>query len=131
MLDACSFELRDGVDVSLEGTVDNVGSHVDHVGHDGLVHASIPLHVSWLSVSVSIGGSVVLMVDWGLSGSPLSVGIGKRWVLGKDSGDGPVEQVWVVHQRLGVEGVVVHDNGSCSYETTTKTSGDEPHDPGV
>lgn len=62
---------------------------------------------------------MVLMVDGGLSGSPLSVSVGERWVLGQDSCDGPEEEIWVVGKSLGVEGVVVHDNWSCETETTT------------
>jgi len=113
-----SLELRNSVDVSLEGSIDDFCTVVDHVGHDWLVHTSIPLNVSRLSVSVSVGCSVVLMEDRGLSGSPLSVSIRDRWVLRKNSGNGPVEQVWVVDQSLGMQSMVVHDNGSGSYKTS-------------
>lgn len=126
-----SFELWDCVDVSLEGSVDDVGTHIDHVWHDWLIHRTIPRNVSWLSVSVSISGSVVLMVDWGLSSSPLSVSVGKRWVSGKHLGKIPVEQVWVIHKRLGLECVIIHDNGSSPSQTSTETSSNEIDDPSI
>lgn len=121
----------DGVDVSLEGTVDNIGSHIDHVWHDWLVHRTIPRNVSWLSVSVSISGSVILMVDWGLSSSPFSVSIWARWVSWENLGQVPVEQVWIVHERLGVESVVVHHDWSSPSQTSAHTSGNEVNDPGI
>ena len=42
-----------------------------------------------------------------------------------------MEEVWIVHESLCVEGVVIKDNGSIVLETTTNASHDEPHDPGV
>ena len=121
----CSLELRNGVSVSLEGAVDDVGTSVVQVGHDRLTHAAVPRNVSWLSESVPVGGSVVLMVHRSLSGSPLSVGIGHRRVSGEDSCAGPVKEVGVVDQRLGVEGVVVEHDGSVGEETAAKTSDHE------
>ena len=76
----CSLELRGGVVVPLECSVDNLGAHVHHVGHDGLALRAVPRNISGLSVSVSVGRSVILVEDRGLSGSPLSVGVGDRWV---------------------------------------------------
>jgi len=76
-----SLELRGAVAVSLEGSVDDASSHIYQVRHDWLIHGTIPLYVSWLSLSVSISSSVVLMEDWGLSCSPFSVSIWDRWVL--------------------------------------------------
>lgn len=127
----CSLELRSGVVVPLECSVDNLGAHVDHIGHDGLVLRTVPSNVPWLSVSVSVGGSVVLMVHRGLSGSPLSVCIGYRWVSWQDLCQVPVEQVWVVDQRLGVEGVIVHHDGSRVAETSSETTGHEVNGPGI
>ncbi len=126
-----SLELRGGVVVSLEGSIDDLRTDVDHVGHNWLVLRTVPSHVSGLSVSVSVGGSVVLVVDGGLSGSPLSVSIGDGWVLGKDLGQVPVEQVGIVGERLGVQGVVVHHNGARVTETTAETTSHEVDDPGV
>jgi hypothetical protein len=77
-----SLELRGGVVVPLECSVDNLGAHVDHVGHNGLALRTVPRNISGLSVSVSVGGSVVLVEDRGLSGSPLSVSIRARRVPG-------------------------------------------------
>lgn len=53
---------------------------------------------------------MVLVIDGGLSCSPLAVCIGNGWVLGEDLGQVPPEEIWVVDQRLGVERVVVHHN---------------------
>ena len=108
----CSLELRSGVVVPLESAVDDLGAHVYHVWHDGLVLRTVPSNVSWLSVSVSVGRSVVLVIDGSLSGSPLSVSVGDGWVPGQDLCQVPVEQVWVVDQRLCVERVIVHHDGS-------------------
>ena len=102
-----SFELRDGVVVSSESSVDNVRSHVHHVWHDRLALRTIPRNVSWLSVPVSVGCLMVLMEDRGLSGSPLSVSIWERWVLWKNLSNGPVKEVWIVNQGLCVEGMVI------------------------
>ncbi len=123
--------MRDCVDVSLEGTIDDFCAVVGHVRHDRLVHASIPLNVSWLSVSVSVGGSVVLMVDGGLSCSPFSVSVRERRVLGENSCNVPVEEVWVVDKSLGVECIVIHNDGSRSHKTSAKSSSNEPHDPTI
>ena len=127
----CSLELRGGVVVPLECSIDNLGAHVDHVGHNGLVLRAVPSNVSWLSVSVSVGGSVVLMVHRSLSGSPLSVSIGYGWVSWQNLCQVPVEQVWVVDQRLGVEGVIIHHNGSRVTETSAESTGHEVNDPGI
>lgn len=127
----CSLELRSGIVVPLECSIDNLGAHVDHVGHNWLVLRAVPSNVSWLSVSVSVGGSVVLMVHRSLSGSPLSVSIGNGRVLGKNTSDCPVEQIWVVHKRLGVERMVVENNRTVVTETTANTSDDEIADPAI
>ena len=74
---------------------------------------------------------MILMVDGSLSGSPLSVSIGNRWVLGQDSCHVPVEQVWVVDQSLGVDTVVVHHNRSVVLESSTEASYNEVDDPTV
>jgi hypothetical protein len=108
----CSLELRSGVVVPLESAVDDLGAHVYHIGHDGLVLRTVPSNVSWLSVSVSVGCSVVLVIDGSLSGSPLSVSVGCGWVPGENLCQVPVEQVRVVDQRLRVERVIVHHDGS-------------------
>jgi len=101
------------------------------VGHGGLVHAAVPSHVTRLPHSVPVHVLVVLMVDGSLSGSPLSVRIGHGRVLRQDAGDGPVEQVWVVDQGLGVEGMVIKDDGAVVTETAANTSDDEVADPSV
>lgn len=101
------------------------------VGHGWLVHAAVPSHVARLSHSVPVHVLVVLMINRSLSGSPLSVRIGDGRVLGKDTRDSPVEQVWVVHQRLGVERMVVENDGTVVTETTANTSDDEIADPAI
>lgn len=127
----CSLKLGHGVSVSLEGTVDDVCAIVVEVGHDWLALGSVPRNVSWLSHSVSVGGSVVLVIDGGLSGSPLSVGIGHRRVSGEHPTASPPEEVWVVHERLGVELIVVEHDGSVGEETTAQAPDHEVDAVGV
>ena len=92
-----SVELRGGVRVPLESSVDDVGSLVDEVRHDGLVLRSVPGNVSGLSESVPVAVLVVLMEDGGLSHSPLEVGVGHGGALGESTGEVPPEEVGVVH----------------------------------
>jgi hypothetical protein len=101
------------------------------VWHDWLIHAAVPRNISWLSESISVYSSVILMIDWVLSGSPFSVSIRNGWVLGQHSGAGPPEEIWVVDQGLCIEGVVVHDNWSVVEKTTTKTTDHEVDAPTV
>jgi len=108
-----------------------MGAVVVLVGHDRLVHGTIPHDVSRTSESVSVHILVVLMVDRVLSGSPLAVSIGDRRVGGQHTGQGPVEQVGVVRKRLGLLGVVVQENRAVCLETTTDTTDNEEHDPSV
>ena len=82
-------------------------------------------------MSVSVHILVVLMVDWSLASSPLSVRVGHGRVLWEDAGNRPVEQVWVVDQRLVVEGVIVHHQRTVIAETTSDTPNDEVADPSV
>ena len=127
----CSFELGARVDVPLEGAVVDVGAVVVEVGHDGLVHAAIPLDVARLSVAVPVHVLVVLMEDWSLASAPLAMRIRHRWVLGENAGDCPVEQVRVVDESLGVEGMIVENNRAVVAKTTSDTADDEVADPAV
>ena len=127
----CSSELGHSGDITLEGSVVNFGTGVVQIWHDWLVHGTIPLHISWLSVSISVHVLVVLMVDWVLSGLPLAVGIWDWWVLWKNTGQGPAHQVWVVSQSLGVEGVVIQHQWTVVSETTARASDDVVNDPEV
>lgn len=117
-----SSELWGGWAVSLEGSVDNIGTHVVQVWHHWLVHWTVPWDVSWLSHSVSVASLVVLVEDWRLSSSPLSVGIWHRWVLWENSSQVPPEHVWVVQECSGVELMVVHNDWSFVSETSTSSS---------
>ena len=89
--DRSSFKLRGRVARSLESTVSNIGTVIEHVGHSGLVLRTVPLNVSGLTHSVSVHVLVVLMVDRGLSSSPLTVSIRNWRVLGQDTTDIPEE----------------------------------------
>ena len=82
-------------------------------------------------MAVTIHVLVILVIDWSLASSPLTVRIGHGWVLGKNAADRPVEQIWVVHQSLGVEGMIVQDNGSIAAETAADTPNDEVADPAI
>jgi len=69
--------------------------------------------------------------NWVLSSSPFAVSIRNRWILRKNSGHVPVEQVWVVSKCLCVKSVIVHNNRSVALETTTQTSHNEVNYPAV
>ena len=127
----CSLELGRGVDVTLEGTVVDIGAVIVHEGHDRLVLGAVPLNVARLPETVPVDVLVVLMVDRGLSSSPLSVRIGHGRVLGDHAEHSPVVQIGVVEQRLGVELMVPKDEGAIMAETTTDTTDDEEDDPSV
>lgn len=71
------------------------------------------------------------MVDWSLSGSPLSVSIGDGWISGQDLGQVPVEEVWVVDEGLCVDSVIVENDGSGGSKTSAESSHDEVNDPRV
>jgi len=102
-----------------------------HEWHDWLVLRTVPLNESWSSVSVSVHILVVLVVDWHLACHPLTVGIWNRWVLWQDTGHGPVEEVWVVDEGLGVEGMVPEDGWSVVSETTAGSTDDVVDNPAV
>lgn len=91
---------------------------IEQVGHSRLVHGTVPSHVARFAESVSVHVLVVLMVDRGLSGSPLAVCIGNWRVLGQDAADVPEEKIGVVDKGLGVHGVVVQANRSLLGEST-------------
>ena len=105
----CSFELGAGVDVALERAVVDIGAVIVKEWHHGLVLRTVPLDVARLPQPVPVHILVVLVVDRGLASSPLAVRIRSRRTPREDTADGPVEEVWVVHQRLGVPGVIVED----------------------
>ena len=92
------------------------------IGHDWHVLGTIPLDVAGLSHSVPVHILVVLVIDWSLTSSPLAVRIGHRRVLWEDTSNGPVEEVRMVDQSLGVEGVIVEDQGLVVPETASNTS---------
>ena len=121
----CSLKLWSRVAVSLEGTVDDIGSLVHEVWHDWLVHGSIPWDVSWLSHSVSVTGLVVLMEYWSLSSSPFLVVIWNWRVSWQHSSQIPPEQVWVVQQCSRIEFLIVEYNWSSESKTSSESLGDE------
>ena len=126
-----SLELRNSVDVALEGSVVDVGAMIVDVRHGRLVLRTVPLNVAWKSMSVAVDVLVVLMVSWILTHSPFAVSIGNGWILWKDASECPVEQIWVVDKSLGVESVIVHDKRTVVTETTTNTSDQEVAHPTV
>jgi hypothetical protein len=126
-----SLELGDRVAVALEGSVDDIGSSIVKVGHNGLVLGTVPLHVARLTVAVSVHILVVHVEDGLLAGHPLAVSIGNWGVGGEHASDVPVEQVGVVGQGLCVVSVIVHHDGAVRAETATDTTDDKVNDPGV
>lgn len=121
----CSLKLRSGVGVPLEGSVDDIGTLVDEVGHDWLVHGTVPWDISRLSSSVSVAYLVVLMEDWLLPGHPLSVSIWNWWVPWQHSADVPPVEIWVVQESSLVESVVVEYDWSLVTQTSADTLGHE------
>ena len=73
-------------------------------------------------MAVTIHILVILVIDWSLASSPLAVRIGHRRVLWEDTSDSPVEEVRMVDQSLGVEGVIVEDQRLVVPETASDTS---------
>ena len=126
-----SLELGHSVDIAFEGSIVDVGAVVVQVGHDWLVHRSVPLHVPWSSVPVSVHVLVVLVVHWVLSSGPLSASIWYWWVLWQNAGQSPLEEVWVVSQSLRVEGMVPQDQWAVVSQTTAAASDDVVDDPEV
>ena len=120
-----ALELRSGVAVSLEGSVDDIGTLVDEVWHDWLTHGTIPVDISRSSHSVSVDDLVVLMMHWSLSSHPLSVGIWGWWVPWKDTAHVPPVEIWVVQHSSLLESLVVEDDWLLVSETSTKSSGNE------
>ncbi len=127
----CSSELRGGGDITLEGSIVDLGSVVVQEWHHWLVHRTVPLHISWLSVSVPVHVLMVLVEDWLLSGPPLSVGIWDWWVLWQHVAQGPVDQIWVVHQCLRVEWVIVKHDWTVKQKSTATSSDAVVDDEGV
>ena len=123
--------MGNSVAVALEGAIDDIGAVVVHERHHRLVHGTVPLHVAWVSVSVSVAVLVVLMEHRLLTSHPLAVSIGNRRVSGQNTGDVPVEQLGVVHKGFSVEGMVVEKDWPVESQAATDTSHAEVHDPGV
>jgi hypothetical protein len=117
--------------LAFECTVDNVGTVVVHVRHDGLVHGTIPSNIARSSESVSVDVLVSHVEHWVLASSPLSVCIRNWGVLWQNTGDVPVEKVWVVCECFGVQSVVVHEDWAIVFKTTAKTLDNEHCNPAV
>ena len=124
----CSFELGHVVDIALEGSIVDVSAMVIKVWHHRLVHGTIPLDISWSSIPVSVYVLVILMEDWVLAGSPLTVCIWDWWALWKNAAYTPVKEIWIVCESLHVKRVIVQDNWTIMLHTTAKTSDNEVHD---
>ena len=116
-----SLELRRRVAVALECSVDDIGALVDEVGHDWLVHGTVPLDVSWSSVSISVDILVVPMIHWVLGRSPLAVRVGHWWVLWESSSQVPPKEIWVVLKSSLVESMIVGYQWSGVSQTSSKT----------
>jgi len=123
-----SLEWGSRVAVSLEGTIDNICTSVDEIRHDWLILRAVPRNISWLSDSVSVTGLVILMEDWSLSGSPLSVSIWNWRVLWENSTDVPPEEIWVVHQGSSVELMIIHHDWSLISQSSSESLGNEEHE---
>ena len=126
-----SLELGNRVAVSLESTIENIGTVIVHEWDSWLVHGTVPLHVARASVTVSVNVLVRKMEHRVLASPPLTVCIRNWGVLGQDTSNVPVEQVRVVSKRLGIESIVVHHDGTVVTKTLTESSNYEVGDPEV
>lgn len=120
-----SLELWRRVRVSLEGTVDDVCALIDKVWHDWLTHGTIPRNISWLSESVPVASTMVLVEDWSLPGAPLTVSIWNRWVTRQNAGNIPPPEVWVVEESAFMEPMVIEHDWSLVSQTSANTTGHE------
>jgi hypothetical protein len=102
-----------------------------HVGHNGLVHSTIPRYIARSSESVSVDVLVSHVENRVLTNSPLSVCVRDWRVLWQNAGNVPVEKVWIVCKSFGVQGMVVHDNWTIVSETATETSDNKECNPAV
>ena len=119
------------VAVSLEGSVDDIGTGIDEIWHNWLILRAVPRNISWLSLPVSVARLVVLMEDWSLSRSPFSMSIWHWWVLWENSAQVPPEHVWVVEEGSSMELVVVEDDWSLVSQSSSETLAHKPRQPGV
>ena len=71
------------------------------------------------------------MEHWVLACSPLAMRIGNWRVLGKDTTDIPVKQIWVVSKCLCVDSMIVHNDWTIVLKTTANTANDEVDAPSV
>jgi hypothetical protein len=68
---------------------------------------------------------MVLVVDGLLEQSPLKMGFPNRRVLGNDAREIPIEEVWVVEQRLDMDVVIVVNDRASLEETSSDASANE------
>ena len=126
-----SLELRSGVAVSLEGSVDDIGTLVDEVWHDWLAHGTVPVDISWSSHSVSVDDLVVLMMHWSLSSHPLSVGIWGWWVPWEHTAHVPPVEIREVDHGSLLPPLVVEHDWLLVSETSSQSSGNEECEVGI
>ena len=107
-----SLKLWSRVRVSLESTIDDIRALLDEVWHDWVVHGTIPCNVSWHSHSVPVASTMVLVEDWSLSSSPLSVSIWNWWISWQNTAHIPPEEVWIVEKSALMEPMVIEHNWS-------------------
>lgn len=127
----CSSELRSGCDIALEGSVVDFGTVVVQEWHHWLVHGTVPLHISWLSVSVPVDVLMVLVIDWLLASPPLTVGIWDWWVLWQNTSQSPVAQIWVVFKSSLMDWVIIENDWTIVKKTTATSSAAVVNNPSV
>ena len=116
------FQLRHRVRIPLERSVDHVCAVVHKEWHHRLVHRSVPWHIAWLPVSVTVHHLVELMEHRRLSQPPLLVRVRLHWMLCNSSAHYPVTQVRVVQQRTHMMLMVHHKLRALTLEATAQTS---------
>jgi hypothetical protein len=117
--------LRVGVWISSKGSVDHSCAIVNEERHDWLILSTVPRNISWLSSSVSVGTSMVLMVYWLLSISPISIVSALEWHFGWSSSQDCVVEIWAILQHFEHPWLHHKNTLSVAEHTLSKTSVDE------
>ena len=71
------------------------------------------------------------MVDRCLTGSPLSMSVRTRGVSGKNLCQIPVEEIWIIDERLRMKCMIVKHYGSGRAQASAKTAQHKVHYPGI
>lgn len=114
-----------------EGAVGHARVLIPSVGHNRLVHGTIPRHVARLPISEPVHVLVDLSEDGLLEVAPRSEGVVLGRVLRKDATKHGPAKIGVVGQGLYVPRVGVHNRDAVTNEASADTTGAEEIDVNV